>query len=259
MSFDHTNHMEVNDVQRCYLEHGFVISKLIGEELDALADIESRIKTLLNSREVTEPLVDVHKEINIDNLNSIRLGLIQDLNDQQWLFRKYFKIFSRILNSIVGTEIAAQRNINLSIQLPNDSSSLLPIHSDVWSGDSPFEVVAWLPLVDCRRSGSMFILPQKHYHDFLNFKRENHALDSTRIHKKFENELHFIEIQRGEALVFNQCLPHGNIVNTEVFSRWSLNARYKSLLSPYGDKLLGEFFIPVNVMPATIQGLYYEI
>ena len=54
-----------------------------------------------------------------------------------------------------------QKRINLSIQLPNDSSSLLPVHSDVWSGDSPYEVVVWLPFVDCYKTKSMFILPPK--------------------------------------------------------------------------------------------------
>ena len=49
-----------------------------------------------------------------------------------------------------------QRKINLSIQLPYDNSSLLPIHSDVWSGCSPF-VVLWVPLVDVYDSKSMFI------------------------------------------------------------------------------------------------------
>ena len=42
-----------------------------------------------------------------------------------------------------------QKNLNLSIQCPNDNSSLLPIHFDVWSGDSPFEINLWVPLVDC--------------------------------------------------------------------------------------------------------------
>ena len=36
-----------------------------------------------------------------------------------------------------------QRNINLSIQFPNDKGSLLPVHSDVWSGDSPYEINLW--------------------------------------------------------------------------------------------------------------------
>ena len=54
-----------------------------------------------------------------------------------------------------------QKRINLSIQLPNDSSSLLPLHSDIWSGDSPFEAVVWIPLVDCFKTKSMYILKSK--------------------------------------------------------------------------------------------------
>ncbi len=42
-----------------------------------------------------------------------------------------------------------QLRVNLSIQMPEDESSLLPVHADTWSGDSPYEVVVWLPLVDC--------------------------------------------------------------------------------------------------------------
>ena len=34
-----------------------------------------------------------------------------------------------------------QKNINLSIQFPGDKSSLLPIHSDVWSGDSTLKLI----------------------------------------------------------------------------------------------------------------------
>ena len=52
-----------------------------------------------------------------------------------------------------------QRRINLSIQMPADDSSLLATHSDVWSGDSPFEVVVWVPLVDVFRTKSMYLLP----------------------------------------------------------------------------------------------------
>ena len=60
-----------------------------------------------------------------------------------------------------------QKNINLSIQLPNDKSSLLPIHSDVWSGDSPYEINLWIPLVNCFKTKSMYILNRKHNSYFL--------------------------------------------------------------------------------------------
>ena len=61
---------------------------------------------------------------------------------------------------------AAWPDINLSIQFPNDNSSLLPIHSDVWSGDSPYEINLWVPLVNCYKTKSMYILEQKDYADF---------------------------------------------------------------------------------------------
>jgi sporadic carbohydrate cluster 2OG-Fe(II) oxygenase len=54
-----------------------------------------------------------------------------------------------------------QQRINLSIQMPNDTSSLLPVHADTWSGDSPFEVVVWLPLVNCFGTKAMYLLPPK--------------------------------------------------------------------------------------------------
>ena len=45
-----------------------------------------------------------------------------------------------------------QKGVNLSIQLPNDKSSLLTMHADTWSGDSAYEAVIWLPLVNCYKS-----------------------------------------------------------------------------------------------------------
>ena len=64
-----------------------------------------------------------------------------------------------VLEALVGNELAMQLRINLSIQLPQDNSFLLPVHADVWSGDSPYEVVVWLPLVDCYRTKAMYLLP----------------------------------------------------------------------------------------------------
>ena len=55
-----------------------------------------------------------------------------------------------------------QTKINLSIQIPNDKTSMLPMHSDIYAGESPFEVVAWLPLTDvASNSMSMFITKPK--------------------------------------------------------------------------------------------------
>ena len=53
-----------------------------------------------------------------------------------------------------------QKKINLSIQLPKDKDSLLDLHSDIYAGESPFQVVVWIPLVDVYDTKSMFLLNQ---------------------------------------------------------------------------------------------------
>ena len=37
-----------------------------------------------------------------------------------------------------------------------------------------------------------------------------------------------------------------------------MNCRFKSLFSPYGDKKLGEFFVPITTKVATTIGMNYS-
>ena len=152
-----------------------------------------------------------------------------------------------------------QLKVNLSIQLPEDDSSLLPIHADTWSGDSPFEVVVWIPLVDCYKTKSMYILPASKYPIIEeNFKSMSDA-NTDDLFSSIEEDLKFLEIKYGEVLIFNQALPHGNRVNLENESRWSMNCRFKAVFTPYGDKKIGEFFEPISLKPASISGLNYNL
>ena len=52
--------------------------------------------------------------------------------------------------------------------MPKDQSSVLPMHADSFNGESPYEVVAWLPLVDCYFNKSMFLLPPKYNKKLVN-------------------------------------------------------------------------------------------
>ena len=82
-----------------------------------------------------------------------------------------------------------QMRVNLSIQLPRDKSSLLPVHSDVWSGDSPFETVVWLPLVDCFKTKSMFILPPAKYNKIKKIFQEKNIILVIKFMKKLKKIL----------------------------------------------------------------------
>ena len=109
----------------------------------------------------TETSVDISFDPNKgdSNLNSFRLKVLDSINKDPNFKYHYFEVARPFIEAIAGNELAMQKRVNLSIQLPEDDSSLLVVHSDVWAGDSPFEIVVWLPLVNCFRTKTMYILP----------------------------------------------------------------------------------------------------
>lgn len=204
-------------------------------------------------------LNNFHKKIKLKDLNNIRLQLIRALNKDKDYRKHYFFCAKKILYELVGNELSMQNRVNLSIQIPKDKSSLLPLHSDIWSGDSPFEVVVWIPLVNCYRTKSMYILPPKFYKQVeKNFSKFS-GNSSENFFNKIKKNIDWIKINYGEILIFNQALPHGNIVNSEKETRWSMNCRFKSVFSPYGDKKIGEFFEPITLRTASELGVKYNL
>jgi len=245
-----------------FIEKGFLIVDV--ESNDSLKKIRHTIVDFASSYlgvlpdNDSEFLNDFHSAVNVSELNDVRLHLIRRLSAEPAFRQHYWTLVRSYLETLVGNELAMQLRINLSIQLPCDDSSLLPVHSDVWSGDSPFEVVVWLPLVDCYGTKSMYILPPG-LSEELSAEFSQHAKKSSEeLFLYIEPHVRWIQIPYGKALIFNQNLPHGNRINKESETRWSLNCRFKSVFSPYGDKKLGEFFEPVTLRAASFIGMNYR-
>jgi len=199
----------------------------------------------------------LHKYISTDDLNEFRMEVYHKINIDKDIRFHYFKIGQNSLYTIAGNELMMQNKLNLSIQFPNDSSSLLPIHSDVWQGNSPYEINLWIPLVNCYKTKSMFILKGKYRYNYI--KNKNIFLNnSDQIFNNLKNKLNWIDIKKGQYLLFDQSLPHGNIVNKEKQTRVSLNCRFKSIFSPYGNKKIGEYFSPISERVMTDIGNKFE-
>ncbi len=242
-----------------FKKEGYIISK--SENLVSLRYIKTKIVKLVKKKLNTKRNIDlnqIHKYIDVKNLNEFRLYIIEKLNSDRNIRYHYFNIAKENLYNLVGNELMMQKSLNLSIQFPHDDSSLLPIHSDVWSGDSPFEINLWLPLVNCYKTKSMYILKPKEYVFLLKKNIMKKSKNTNEIYNKVKNKVNFIKISYGNFIIFNQNLPHGNIVNVENETRWSINCRFKSFFSPYGDKKIGEFFVPITTKPMTELGLNYK-
>ncbi len=204
-------------------------------------------------------LNEIHNLVDSSGLNDFRLKVIQELNAFPKFRLMYFRLAKPYLEAIVGNELAMQQRINLSIQMPNDLSSLLSVHADTWSGDSPFEVVVWLPLVDCFGTKAMYLLPPAESAKFSDQFSQRGGSSSETIFDSIKNEVLWLEVNSGQVMLFDQSLPHGNRVNEERETRWSLNCRFKGVFTPYGDKKLGEFFEPITLRPASRRGMNYSL
>lgn len=188
----------------------------------------------------------------LEQLNDLKLEVMARLNNDPAARFAYYSLAAEMLYTLVGNELSMQKKFNLNVQVPNDSKNLLPIHADTWTGDSPFQVVLWVPLVDCYRTKALWILPPEHAKDF------RLKGSSEEMFKRIEPHVKYIEIKYGEVLIFNSTLPHGNRLNQEDSTRWSLNCRFKSVFSPYGRKELGEHFEPITLRAASQIGLSYR-
>ncbi len=260
-SFLHPDEMAL---ARQYMQDGYVIRDV--EDTGSLDHLEDIIRTSVcshldtpSSRSGPDLLWRIHEYVTPDRLNDLRLRVIHDLNDAEHSLQSFYKCAASCLSTIVGNELAAQRSFALSIQMPDDDSSLLPAHSDVWSEDSPFEVVLWLPFVDCTGTMSMFLLPPSQTawaHEQM-VALQNEGVES--FYGKISDLVVRPEVRRGQFMIFNHSLVHGNRVNVEGASRWSLNGRFKSLFSPYAEKRLGDYFVPITTRPATRLGMSYRL
>jgi sporadic carbohydrate cluster 2OG-Fe(II) oxygenase len=204
-------------------------------------------------------LETIAEQVTHDKLNDFRLAVIAGMNAAPWLRAAYFAVARQAVQTIVGNELCMQRRINLSVQVPNDAGSVLPVHADVWSGDSPFEVVLWIPLVDVCRTKSMFLLPPDPTTVLHDRFHEIAGKSAEEIFRLAEPDLRWMEMNYGHYLLFNQNLPHGNRVNREPETRWSMNCRFKGVFTPYADKKLGEFFEPITLRAASRIGMDYQL
>ncbi len=257
--------MTVEDqaLNREFLEQGYVIRPVADRAaLDWIRDSFVALAEEALGRESDLPPAEflnrIHEQVPVHQLNDFRLRMIRGINAAEELRQNYYALARTYLDALVGNELAMQLRVNLSIQFPDDDSSLLPVHADTWSGDSPYEVVVWLPLVNCYGSKAMYLLPANEYAPFDRDFVRLQGSSSEEVYKSIESKVKWLEIDYGQVMVFNQSLPHGNRVNAESETRWSMNCRFKSVFTPYGDKKLGEFFEPITLRAASRLGMDYR-
>tara|TARA_B100000427_G_C15262551_1_gene487197 strand:- start:366 stop:689 length:324 start_codon:yes stop_codon:yes gene_type:complete len=105
----------------------------------------------------------------------------------------------------------------------------------------------------------MYILPPKKSKKIQSLLLDKKIKKSEDIFKKIKKDLIWLDVKYGQVVIFDQSLPHGNVVNKEKETRWSMNCRFKSVFTPYADKKIGEYYEPITLKAASKKGIKYKL
>ena len=248
-----------------FTQRGYVIREVADREaLDELRAHVARLAAEQLGREMPNDamkfLDQIHELVPFERLNELRLSIYHAINRTTWLRPTYHRLGRALLESLVGNELAMQNRVNLSIQMPDDDSSLLDIHADVFGGETPFQVVQWLPLVDCHETKSMFILPHERTKQILPELPRLGERGMGALFDLVEKDLVWLDVPYGEVLVFTPNCLHGNVVNRQPTTRGSMNCRFTGLFTPYGgaEKSIGSYYLPITTRPVSRIGMDYR-
>jgi len=172
---------------------------------------------------------------NFDDFNKIRLEIYREINSLPNWENLYFNMAGLYINYLLGPDLLIQRKLNLSIQIPHDFSSILGMHADTLSGQSPFEIVLWVAMTDAFDSNSMFYFDKETSKEIFSKmpEYEKDGLDALR--EKYWSKVKFVKAKKSQVVLFSGTLFHGNIENQTSHTRISINSRFKNLYSPSGD------------------------
>ena len=247
-------------ISESYAKEGYVIEDADFKYLERMkCSIENAFREFTSARNKQfNLLINAHQSISYEESNDLRLYIMNKISEGSGFQKNYYNSAKKIIHQLCGNELAMQKRPGLSINLPNNHNDVLPIHADTWNGVSPFELNIWIPFVDCTNSMCLYILKREKYIERIENCRGLLKLTSDELFNELRGDLTWIPIKYGKILAFDQSLPHGYSLNVEEHSHWSMNCRFKGLHTPYWDKKLGEYFMPITVKSCTRLGMNYK-
>ena len=239
------------------MDYSYSIGKI--EDSSLHKQLKESIKSSLEIGEDQE-LKDLHKVIQIDDINRMRIRAIKDLNNNFSAKEIILGIAGNYIKNRLGSDLVSQKKLNLSIQMPQDHTSILDMHTDCVSADSPFQQVLWIPLTKAFSTNSMYICSIEESVDrIINIQ---HSLrESGRYQNPFEGlDSKSIDIDSDSFLLFSPLAFHGNRLNQTDCTRISLNIRIKNFFAPEpteknSDRKLGSYYEILNLSKSTKEAI----
>ena len=229
-----------------FIKFGFTKLKIPTKKYQYLKKLKLDIKKKFKSSFQNNSFENFHKNISDNQINSVRVNIIKFLNTNKNLKKNIYLSLKEFIDNNIGPDVIIQKNINLGIQMPLDENRPL-FHKDT-PLSSHHEIVAWIPLVDSKKSMSMYLIPRE-YHDKAD---KLFSINDEKSFRKFSlKHGKNLSVKFGEVLIFCTNNFHYVPLNQTNMTRWSLNLRFKNLFSPYGERNLLDYYEIVNTSPLT--------
>ena len=147
-------------------------------------------------------------------------------------------------------EYMIQRFFTVRIVIPNQAKAgrLLQFHKDEWTGNGLGILTLWTPITRCYGSNSMQILSCEDS-DFITDECVQNKWSFDKIQSESLSKSFPVELEPGQAHLFQQHHIHGNVNNTTDISRWSMDGRILPKGGKYHRKLPGGYFRFIGEKP----------
>lgn len=248
--------MDLNGSQPSLLLDGYeIISADSSSSLDSIREFISNLLVKKYSLTVSDPsnvLNNIHKyaEISSDaSANSLVLDVINSSKNQHDFSTAVYQAFGSTIRSFLGPDLHAQRNNNIVFQYPN-SHRFSELHTD-YPPNSPYELVLWVPLVDCFDTKSFYIVPLPDSTSLISAYSQNKYPSWDLFKSDCLLKAKHLQVDYGNAIIFWTGLIHGSLTNETTESRWCINVRFKNLFAPCGQHDPLTYYKVFNTSPVT--------
>lgn len=231
--------LNMNKIQDIYISEGYFLARNLLADEDLL-DIEKRVRSsiAMNWDEITDLndpawvsfaadnprcVTSVYDDMRDDDV-FIKLGLLPEITDVVSALIRQPKLYKKV---------------PFRIDVPFETKELAFWHQDdFYVKGNDEELTVWIPLFDTKvQQGCLQVMPKSHIHGKI-----PHTL---KVGKKtlpasgYENEIRYVEMNRGDALFFSSFLLHSSSLNISDEIRYSIQLRYSCGLKKQSDEMKG--------------------
>lgn len=167
----------------------------------------------------------------LQNNREIERQLYNEIRHYNWLIN--FSLHPSIIkpvNRLLNTHCALLNKIPFRIDLPFVTRELAVWHQDYFYVQGNKNIItAWIPMQDTKfENGCLMVMPGSHRLGVLEHK--NTILDKRHYPSDiFKSNVKYIEMNKGDMLLFHSLLLHSSGINLSEKCRFSLQARYSPL------------------------------